>query len=178
MKTKTGPKGRCDGTAGRGCRTIPTMTVCAILFWAPWQLCLLSSSIWSTLFFTNPAGPERWRVGDFFSPHYLVNVGLPPGIEYTSCRTSLKQQTEFDSNLHVILSLSCLSFSLSTNRGQKSPKIIFKKWSVTLVDNFRRGSLSFKTIVTENDWSSASRQVFCSNQLYNTWCECIPLHAL
>lgn len=48
-KTKTEVKGRCDGAAGGGCRTIRTMTVCDILFWAHLQPCLHCLSTWSTL---------------------------------------------------------------------------------------------------------------------------------
>lgn len=62
-KTKTEPTGRCDGTAVGGCRTIPTMTASVILSWAPWQPCLLCSSIWSTLFFINWTWTvARWRL--------------------------------------------------------------------------------------------------------------------
>ena len=48
-KMKTEVKGWCDGVAGGGCRTIRTMTVCDILFWARWQPCSLCLSTWSTL---------------------------------------------------------------------------------------------------------------------------------
>lgn len=71
-KTKTELKGCRDGTVDRGCSTIPTMTVCDILFWAHWLQCLRCLSIWCILFFTKPAGPKCWLAGDSLRMEHKV----------------------------------------------------------------------------------------------------------